>query len=714
MNSNFSLDKIALYLFLLFANVYARAQTDSADSVLKVISQKKDDTSKVQSYLDLAKTYLSENPDKSIEYAKNAIDLSVKIEYKSGEGYGYKWLGLANKYKGKYFDALTYSNKSLTIFETLGDEVAISNLLNNLGAFFSDNGEDSKAAEYILKSLSLAQKSGDKHRIENTLGNLGVLYSKNPATNDKAIEYYLKALPYALEIKNDDESAILYTNLGEAYTTKGEYDSAFHYLQMAIKIYGYTIGAAYTFNDLGKLYIKKTLYDSAFQAFQKAFDIARSADSNIDLAQSYNGLASVQLLRGNAAEAIKLYKSSAELSKAIPSIPELKESYTGLAEAYKKTGDLESAYRYLNSLNDLYNTEYKEKLSFNTATLEYTMELQKQTGQIAQLMKENELQELLLEKEKLAKNASIAGIGALVIIAIILLRNIRQRKKLNQILYKQKEEIEVQKASVENALSELKSTQSQLIHSEKMASLGELTAGIAHEIQNPLNFVNNFSEVSNELIDEMQEELKQGNTEDALSIASDIKSNLEKILHHGKRADGIVKGMLQHSRSSTGQKEDTNLNVIAEEYLKLAYHGLRAKDKSFNASLNSSFDDSITTIKAIGQDIGRVILNLITNAFYAVNERRKTETSAYQPSVSVSTKRKGDKAIITVTDNGTGIPKRVLDKIFQPFFTTKPTGEGTGLGLSLSYDIVKAHYGDIKVDSKEGEGTTFTIELPIN
>ncbi|MGB5429402.1 sensor histidine kinase, partial [Eudoraea sp.] len=273
--------------------------------------------------------------------------------------------------------------------------------------------------------------------------------------------------------------------------------------------------------------------------------------------------------------------------------------------------------------------------------------------------------------------------------------------------------LEKAKQSVETTLSELKTTQNQLVQSEKMASLGELTADIAHEIQNPLNFVNNFSEVSVELIEEMHQELEKGDLKEALAIAEDVKQNLDKITHHGKRADGIVKGMLQHSRSSSGQKEPTDINVLADEYLRLAYHGLRAKDKSFNAKFETAFDGKLVKVNVVPQDIGRVVLNLITNAFYAVNERKKLDQKDYEPTVTVTTKKEADKVLVSVSDNGIGIPKKVLDKIFQPFFTTKPTGQGTGLGLSLSYDIVKAHGGEISVKSKASEGTTFTIALPV-
>ncbi len=271
---------------------------------------------------------------------------------------------------------------------------------------------------------------------------------------------------------------------------------------------------------------------------------------------------------------------------------------------------------------------------------------------------------------------------------------------------------------IEKAYNELKTTQAQLIQSEKMASLGELTAGIAHEIQNPLNFVNNFSEVNAELIGEMKEELSKGNMKEAKSIAGDIGENEKKIIFHGKRADSIVKGMLQHSRSSSGVKEPTDINALADEYLRLAYHGLRARDKSFNATMQTDFDKNIGPINIIPQDIGRVILNLITNAFYAVTEKKKAPQlpiggDGYEPSVTVSTRKINGNVEIRVNDNGSGIPPKALDKIFQPFFTTKPTGQGTGLGLSLSYDIVKAHGGELKVIASGQEGTEFAIILPI-
>jgi signal transduction histidine kinase len=309
---------------------------------------------------------------------------------------------------------------------------------------------------------------------------------------------------------------------------------------------------------------------------------------------------------------------------------------------------------------------------------------------------EKKLAQEKLEKEQLAKEQEI---------------------EKRELIAQQKVELEKQvmerTSELKQSLQELKGTQAQLIQSEKMASLGELTAGIAHEIQNPLNFVNNFSDVNQELLQELKEEADKGNIEDVKAIANDVIGNEEKINHHGKRADAIVKGMLQHSRKRSGQKEATDINALADEYLRLSYHGLRAKDKSFNAEIKTDFDGSIEKINIIPQDIGRVFLNLFNNAFYAVNEQKNSNSISYQPTVFVKTEKCDDKIYITIRDNGNGIPQKILDKIFQPFFTTKPTGEGTGLGLSLSYDIIKAHGGEIKVESKEGEGTEFIIQLPI-
>ena len=297
-------------------------------------------------------------------------------------------------------------------------------------------------------------------------------------------------------------------------------------------------------------------------------------------------------------------------------------------------------------------------------------------------------------------------------------KNIMQEREKQQLLSSQNDMLEKQVAvrtsELEQSLENLRSTQEQLIQSGKMASLGELTAGIAHEIQNPLNFINNFSEINKELLAEMKDEMDSGNTMNAKAVANDIMENEEKINHHGKRADAIVKGMLQHSRSGTGIKEPVDINSLADEYLRLSYHGFRAKEKDFHASIKTDFDDRIGEINVIPQDIGRVLLNLYNNAFYAVSERIKQEQESYEAIISVATRKLNGKVEIIVQDNGGGVPQKLKDKIFQPFFTTKPTGQGTGLGLSLSYDIVKAHGGELKVESQVGVGAEFVVLIPVS
>jgi len=703
-------------------SVNVNAQDAETDSLLRVVASHKDDSLKVNALISLTIAKYQSAPDKAKYFANQAKTIAEKINFKTGEAYAYKWLGIINNSQGNYYDALLNSNQSLAIFESLDDKVGTSNLLSNLGAFYADRGEDSKAVEYYLKSLDLAQQSENKLRIETALSNIGVIYSKNSATNNKALEYYLKALPYALDIKDDESTGIIYTNIGEAYTNNNNLEKAWYYYNQALKILDNSLSTAYTYNDIGKLYIKKNNYDSAAIAFNKAYTIAQQNNSLIDVVQSLIGKAKLQMITKNFADAIHTFNQALPTAKSIEATPELKEIYSGLSTGYQNIKDYKSAFSSQNELTNLFNAENEKRLNFNTAILEYTMQLQKQSGQIASLERQNELQEINIAKQKLARNVLIGGVAILLVFAFVLLFNNKQRKRLNKILSRQKKEIETQKQSVEKALIELKATQSQLIHSEKMASLGELTAGVAHEIQNPLNFINNFSEVNTDLMKELKEEMEKGNMEDVKAIADDITENEKKILHHGKRAEAIVKGMLQHSRKNSGKKEFTDINALCAEFLRLTYHNINEKDKSLSATYTTHLDKHVGKINIVPQDIASVLVNLFNNAFYAVNEKQRAESlkqnTDYKPEVSVQTKKldspSGNGDIeIKVIDNGNGIPESIKEKIFQPFFTTKPTGEGTGLGLSLAYDIItKEHNGTIKVESKEGEGTAFTIELP--
>ena len=380
-----------------------------------------------------------------------------------------------------------------------------------------------------------------------------------------------------------------------------------------------------------------------------------------------------------------------------------------LADIYEVLGKKDSAYKYLRRYQDLLIASRKLENTRQIFELQINSIVRDSKEQISQLEQEGLLKEQKNKNQRLLIFSTIGALLSTLLILFILYRNNKSKQKTNTVL--------------EQTLSNLKSAQFQLVQSEKMASLGELTAGIAHEIQNPLNFVNNFSEVNSELIAEMKQEIDKGNLQEVKSIAASIDENEQKIIVHGKRADAIVKNMLQHSRSSSGAKEPTDINALCNEYLRLSYHGLRAKDKSFNAIMKTDFDESIGKINIVPQEIGRVVLNLINNAFYAVDEKKRMHLTGYEPAVVVSTKKskaRPDDPVqrvrveISIKDNGNGIPQKLMDKIFQPFFTTKPTGQGTGLGLSLSYDIIKAHGGELKVETREGEGSEFIIQLPTN
>ncbi len=459
----------------------------------------------------------------------------------------------------------------------------------------------------------------------------------------------------------------------------------------------------------------------------------------VELNELFNGttyefpiylLATIQRMKGEYPQALINYRKSILLAIQNGFAGDTLQIYSGMSSLFTKTGKIDSAIHYANIVArswELGNSERKNileavgnlaavyKLTGNKdSIIKYSELNQKLKDSFYGIDKDREIQNISfnerLTKEKLlasqAKYRSrvqeyglAAGLCALLVIAVILWRSNQNKQK--------------SKAEIEKAYAELKATQTQLIQSEKMASLGELTAGIAHEIQNPLNFVNNFSEVNKELMIEMKDEIDKGNMEGIKSLANDIIDNEEKINHHGKRADAIVKGMLQHSRTSEGLKEPADINALADEYLRLSFHGFRAREKTFNVTIKTDFDQTIGKINMVAQDIGRVLLNLYNNAFYAVSEKKKQHPENYEPMVSVSTKKLQDKIEIIVRDNGGGISPHILNKIFQPFFTTKPAGAGTGLGLSLSYDTVRSHAGLLKVESKVGEGTAFIIDLPV-
>jgi signal transduction histidine kinase len=470
----------------------------------------------------------------------------------------------------------------------------------------------------------------------------------------------------------------------------------------------------YGYYILGIIYGKLGQDSLALKFSRKAISMVGKEDQK-DRIDYYNGISQLFFKEGSSDSAIHYSNLVLQMNSGRSHRIGALRASALLAEIYGNQKKPDSTIKYLKLTIALNDSLFSQQKTREAQTFAFNEQLHQQ--ELQQQLEQSELK----YKSRLNIYALLVGLLILAIVAVGLWRRNIYKQRSFAILQKQKQEIDVQKEKAEKTLDELKTTQAQLIQSEKMASLGELTAGIAHEIQNPLNFVNNFSEVNNELISELVDEVDKGNYDEVKVIAVSLKDNEEKINHHGKRADAIVKGMLQHSKSTSGQKELTDINKLADEYLRLSYHGLRAKDKSFNAEFKTDFDEIIEKINVVPQDMGRVLLNLFNNAFYAVNERQKVEgvgfkaeSIPYVPVVALVTRKAGNKVEIVVKDNGNGIPQNIVDKIFQPFFTTKPTGQGTGLGLSLAYDIItKEHNGTVRAESKENEGSTFVIQLPI-
>jgi len=597
---------------------------------------------------------------------------------------------MSAKYAWAYADtAIMYAQQALELAGKLKYEEGIIIAQNKMSAALITLGDYPAALDYAFKALDLSQKLHNTEMIAVNTAQIGGCYMELGDYNN-SLYYHYKALKLFEKLQDKFNAAITWSSIGQVYVRKNQPDSAIFYAKKSYKVINYWPTQLMTQGDA---YLEKKNYDSALYFYRIGLDLSINLDLKKDFIDVDNNIAFIQKNKDNIDSAI-WYSKKALTERGGNTYPlGLLKAATMLTNLYELQNKPDSAFKYLKVSFSLKESLFSREKTISIQSLVFK-EKEKQKEIAASRLK---------YQNQLKMYALLGGVIALLLISGILLRSNRHKQKA--------------KTKIENAYTELKSTQAQLVQREKMASLGELTAGIAHEIQNPLNFVNNFSEVNTELLVEMKDEMDKGNLDDAKTIANDVIDNEQKINHHGKRADAIVKNMLQHSRSSNAVKELTDINKLADEYLRLAYHGLRAKDKSFNATTKTNFDDSIGKINIVPQDIGRVILNLITNAFYAVTEKNASTSSAgqqYEPTVSVSTKKINGKVELSVKDNGNGIPKKVLDKIFQPFFTTKPTGQGTGLGLSLSYDIVKAHGGEIKVETKENEGSEFIIQLPIS
>jgi signal transduction histidine kinase/Tfp pilus assembly protein PilF len=662
--------------------------------------------------------------EKAFQYYKTALELYQQ----SGRQDHYLDqlinLGLILRVMGNYGESLEYLMEALKTGRQVSDTSAVVESLLAMGFVYAFVEKWEDALRCQQEALGIYQQANDQWGIARIHNDMGVTYSL-AGELDSALAQHQAAL--ALRLKSNDAyntfASFLY--IGDIYADQGNYVKAVEFYEKAIPYgnnAGYKVTVVGAHLRLASYYLILTDEEKSLANFRIALQLSREIGDPTGQSRAATGLAGISLARNDRKSAIAMLKT-AEKTAPASNIHDRMDTYRKIAEAYFKLGDAESAY-----LNSLIYSELKDSVSAaenlekitrltNVMAFENEMALQKESNEKMIAIKQAQI-----NRERVTRNIFLSGMILAVVLVVIIFVRFIEKKKLSHML--------------NETLSNLRATQRQLVHAEKMASLGELTAGIAHEIQNPLNFVNNFSEVSIEMIDEMKQESSVVSHQSSvvshqssvvshqslLEIVDDVRQNLEKIHHHGKRADAIVKGMLQHSRTNTGQKDLADINALADEYLRLAYHGLRAKDKTFNANFHTEFDPALPKIEVIPQDIGRVLLNLINNAFYAVSARKLSESNlsgsenltglTYEPTVTVSTKNLGSHIEIRVKDNGDGIPDNIRDKIFQPFFSTKPTGEGTGLGLSLSYDIItKGHGGELKVESKEGEGAEFIIRL---
>ena len=646
--------KVSIILISFLLPVTLHAQNRLIDSVKSDFKSIKTDSAKANAYNELCFLYRYVNIDTAIFYGNAGYELSKKINY----------------YRGQ------------------------SRALGVLGLTYRESGDLTKALGLLYQALQIASDYnfiGERGLCLRRIGLIHADLNNWPLARD----YHYKAIQDYITIDDKKSLAIAYSNIARFFDEEQKYDSARYFIQQSGKIMHFApdLYPDYYF-ALGQLEYHLGNFKASIEATTSGKQWANYYADYRNLCNIHRLISIVYGSQNQVDSTLHNANLAIYYGKKINYRLGLFRIYEFLSSYYDKK-DPAKALSYLKDYNAVRESLYGTK---NMRAMQNLV--------VAEVQRQQEI----IEVEKAYQNkikmyALLGGLIVLLVVAAMFYRNSVNQKKSRILLQQQKNELE-------QSLRQLSTTQTQLVQAEKMASLGELTAGIAHEIQNPLNFVNNFSEVSTELVKELVQEVEKGNTDEVKAIANDVVQNLEKINHHGQRASDIVKSMLQHSRSSSGVKEPSDINALADEYVRLAYHGLRAKDKSFNATMKTDFDETIGNINIIPQDIGRVILNLITNAFYAVNEKSNQGILDYEPTVSVITKRYNDYIEVKVSDNGNGIPPTILAKIFQPFFTTKPTGKGTGLGLSLSYDIVKAHGGELKVETREGEGTSFIVSLP--
>jgi len=894
--------KLILFIIAGLSYNILLAQIPAADSLRALLNaHPQNDTTKVTLLNNLAKELRRSKPKQTDSLVESALILSNQLNYTKGKGNA-----LAIK-ATRYYDQSNYPlayktfDEGEQLLESIADKHGLAYLLRMRANLMMDDGKHAQSLDNFLKGLKMAQEAGDIKSVVDIERTIGYLYNVL-GEYERAIPYQTDALKKAESIGYKSGVSGAYNAIGKTYKTSGNYPASLDAYTKGLLIdekFNDSVNIYIDHSNIGDVYERMGNYPQAFFHIRPAYNFYKKQPLSTMVPWDEWVIGKAYTHSGNADSGLYYAKHSLMLSHQLGYRLYLREITQLIAESAAKLNQWDTAYKYQVLSSAYKDTLTGQEIARKTAMLQASFDLDKKQAEIALLTKDKELQIAENRRERLFLYALLGGLGLVLVLAVVLLRNNRQKQRANILLKKQKQEIDnkanelsVQRDNLEqsyknvelmgeigrqitaslsveriistaydnvnslmdaavfgigiyndglkriefpatyengqplpfysnsiydenrfdalcftsrkeiimgdlgeeyqnyiqniqapragdqtvsliylplkvkekvlgvitvqsfekNAYSDyhlfmlrniaiyaaialenaeaydrlnqsitsLKKTQTQLIQAEKMASLGELTAGIAHEIQNPLNFVNNFSEVSVELAGELKDELNQLKLNEKQKtgieqILQDLIQNQEKINFHGKRADAIVKGMLMHSRTSTGQKELTNINVLADEYLRLSYHGLRARDKSFNATFKTDFDEAIQKINVIPQDIGRAILNLFTNAFYSVTEKKKQLNGEFEPTVSVTTRMVDDKVEVRVRDNGIGIPQKILDKIYQPFFTTKPGGQGTGLGLSLSYDIItKGHGGEMLVETREGEFAEFTISLPMS
>lgn len=735
--------KVLIFISIIMSSVSLVGQTVTIDSLKALIHKSTSEKERVDLQNKLVFELTQVNLDSSLSLGEKVRQEAKKINYKKGESDALRGVSVSYLRAGNFGQAKIKLKEAKTILQDIDDTTDISKIYSTYGMMYGMESQYDSSRFYFEKAINIALKTGNKEGLAKDYGGLAIGYQMQ-SNYPKTLFYQQKSLKIAEEIGDVKSQAYTSLNMGSTYQKMNDTLRSETFLLKAIKlaekkgikiveVYGYSnLASLYSFmgkwektyefgtkasqlaHELGDIPIEiasdsKTAmalanlkrFSEAEELLNRVMSRAEAADQPLILSQLYDAMGITFMLQEKYKEAIPYYVRNIEILKKMGSADnEISASYKNLSICYERVGNYKNAlvnFQQYATIRDSLSSSEKIK-EFTEQTMNYEFQKKEELQRLQQKNRD--------EINSTRQLALIIGLILTLILMFVAYRALRIKQKGNA-------KLKAQKENIQKALADLKRTQNQLIQSEKMASLGELTAGIAHEIQNPLNFVNNFSEVSTELITEMTEELENHHYEEVLELAQDLKMNLEKINHHGKRADTIVKGMLQHSRKSSNEKKLVDINALCEEYLKLSYHGLRAKDNTFNATLLSDYDQQIQKINLNPQSVGRVLLNLMNNAFYALNEKQKSAGPDYQPTLHIRTNNQEEFISITIEDNGTGIPKNILEKIFQPFFTTKPAGKGTGLGLSISYDIItKGHEGQLSAQTVAGEGTTFTIILP--